>query len=97
MLVRTSTGWRLSGPGLLPVVTTVPSGARVRPETASEPVLPNGRACRQVLPSVVTNAVSDPLSGPAAPVCPVTAAPARPPFAIWAVKPDEVERVAWKV
>src|SRR5689334_7036140 len=96
VLARTSTGWRLSGPGLMPAVTTVPSGARATPETTSEPAAPNGRACRQVLPSDVTNAVSEPPC-PAAPTCPVTAAPAGPPFTIPAVNPAAAERVDWKV
>ena len=52
------TGWRLSGPALMPAVTTAPSGASATPETACDAEVPKGRVCCQARPFAETNAVS---------------------------------------
>ena len=95
--VRVITGWRLSGPALMPAVTTAPSGASATPETASEAAAPKGRVCRQARPFAETNAVRVRLAWPVTPVIPVSTVPAGPPFAIPAVNPPAALRVAWNV
>ena len=75
----------------MPVVTTVPSGASVTPETVCDADVPKGRVCCQARPFAETNAVS------VRPVRPVTAAPSGPPFARPTVNPLAAPRVAVNV